>query len=114
MKKSETYEEYALDFPEKTQIILENLKNFIEKLLPDCELCINYGIPTFKKNGKNVIHFGAFKNHIGLYPGFEAIEVFADDLQNFKTSKGAVQFPLNEEIPWDLLRKIVEFRNKKV
>lgn len=113
MKKVETYEEYSLDFPVETQIILENLKNFIQNLLPESTLCINYGIPTFKIKGKNAIHFGGFKNHIGLYPGAEAVEVFAEKLKNFKTSKGAIQFPLKEKLPFDLIKEIVEFRKSK-
>ena len=113
MKKSETYEEYSLDFPEETQLILENLKNFIQNLLPESTLCINYGIPTFKIKGKNAIHFGGFKNHIGLYPGAEAVEVFAEKLKDFKTSKGAIQFSLKEELPFDLIKEIVKFRKSK-
>ena len=113
MKKSETYEEYSLDFPEETQLILENLKNFIQNLIPESTLCINYGIPTFKIKDKNVIHFGGFKNHIGLYPGAEAVEVFAEKLKDFKTSKGAIQFSLKEELPFDLIKEIVEFKKGK-
>ena len=113
MKTPKTYEEYCLDFPEETQEILENLKNFIQNLLPESELCINYGIPTFKMKGKIVIHFGGFRNHIGLYPGSEAIEIFAEKLKKYKTSKGTVQFPLQEELPFDLIQEIVEFRKEK-
>ncbi len=113
MKTPKTYEEYCLDFPEETQIILENLKNFIQNLLPESELCINYGIPTFKMKGKNVIHFAGFRNHIGLYPSSEAIEIFAEKLKKYKTSKGTVQFPLTEELPFDLIQEIVEFRKEK-
>lgn len=113
MKTPQTYEEYCLDFPEETQDILENLKNFIQNLLPESELCINYGIPTFKMKGKNVIHFAGFRNHIGLYPSSEAIEIFAEKLKKYKTSKGTVQFPLTEELPFDLIQEIVEFRKEK-
>ena len=113
MKIPKNYEEYCLDFPEETQEILENLKNFIQNLLPESELCINYGIPTFKMKGKNVIHFGGFKNHIGLYPSSEAIEIFDEKLKKYKTSKGTVQFPLQEELPFDLIQEIVEFRKEK-
>ena len=113
MKKVETYEEYSLDFPEETQLILENLKIFIQNLLPESTLCINYGIPTFKIEGKNVIHFGGFKNHIGLYPGAEAVKVFEEKLKDYKTSKGAIQFPLKEKLPFDLIKEIVEFRKNK-
>ena len=113
MKTAKTYEEYSINFPEETQEILENLKNFIQNLLPESELCINYGIPTFKMKGKNVIHFGGFRSHIGLYPGSEAIEIFAEKLKKYKTSKGTVQFPLKEELPFDLIQEIVEFRKEK-
>ena len=113
MKTPKTYEEYCLDFHEETQIILENLKNFIQNLLPKSELCINYGIPTFKIKGKNVIHFGGFRNHIGLYPSSEAIEIFAEKLKKYKTSKGTVQFSLQEELPFDLIQEIVEFKKEK-
>ena len=113
MKTPKTYEEYCLDFPEETQEILENLKNFIQNLLPESELCINYEIPTFKMKGKNVIHFGGFKNHIGLYPSSEAIEIFDEKLKKYKTSKGTVQFPLQEDLPFDLIQEIVEFRKEK-
>ena len=113
MKIPKNYEEYCLDFPEETQEILENLKNFIQNLLPESELCINYGIPTFKMKGKNVIHFGGFRSHIGLYPGSEAIEIFAEKLKKYKTSKGTVQFPLKEELPFDLIQEIVEFTKEK-
>ena len=113
MKTPKAYEEYCLDFPEETQEILENLKNFIQNLLPESELCINDGIPTFKMKGKNVIHFAGFRNHIGLYPSSEAIEIFAEKLKKYKTSKGTVQFPLTEELPFDLIQEIVEFRKEK-
>ena len=113
MKKVETHEEYSLDFPEETQLILENLKNFIQNLLPESTLYISYGIPTFKIKGKNAIHFGGFKNHIGLYPGAEAVEVFTEKLKDFKTSKGAIQFSLKEELPFDLIKEIVKFRKSK-
>ena len=113
MKTPKTYEEYCLDSPEETQEILENLKNFIQNLLSESELCINYGIPTFKMKGKNVIHFGGFRSHIGLYPGSEVIEIFAEKLKKYKTSKGTVQFPLTQELPFDLIQEIVEFRKEK-
>lgn len=109
MKNYKTYEEYALDFPEETQLILENLKNFLQKLLPDSELCISYGIPTFKIKGKNIVHFAAYKNHIGFYPGSKAMEVFAEPLKNFKTSKGTVQFPLEKDLPFGLIKEMTEF-----
>ena len=114
MKKHETYEEYCLDFSEEIQIKMEDLKNFIQKILPETTLEIKYGIPTFVKKGKNMIHFGAFKNHFGLYPGAEAVNTFEEKLQNYKTSKGAIQFPFTQDLPWNLIQEITEFRKNKI
>jgi uncharacterized protein YdhG (YjbR/CyaY superfamily) len=84
MKKHETYEEYCLDFSEEIQIKMEDLKNFIQKILPETTLEIKYGIPIFVQKGKNMIHFGAFKNHFGLYPGAEAKRLLK---KNFKITR---------------------------
>lgn len=114
MKKNKTYEEYCLNFPEEIQVKMEDLKNFIQKILPETSLQIKYGIPTFVQKGKNIIHFGAFKNHIGFYPGAKAIEIFEEKLQNYKTSKGAIQFPFTQDLPWNLIQEITEFRKNKI
>lgn len=114
MKKYETYEEYCLDFSEEIQIRMEDLKNFIQKILPESSLEIKYGIPTFVQQGKNIVHFGAFKKHFGFYPGAETVEVFAEKLQIYKTSKGAIQFPYAQDLPWDLIKEMVEFRKNKI
>ena len=90
------------------------LLNFIQKILPETTLEIKYGIPTFVQKGKNMIHFGAFKNHFGLYPGAEAVKTFEEKLQNYKTSKGAIQFPFTQDLPWDLIQEITEFRKNKI
>ena len=91
-----------------------NYKNFIQKILPETTLEIKYGIPTFVQKGKNMIHFGAFKNHFGLYPGAEAVKTFEEKLQNYKTSKGAIQFPFTQDLPWNLIQEITEFRKNKI
>lgn len=114
MQNPKTFEEYSVDFPEETQIVLENLKNFIQNILPGSNLCIKYGIPTFVVKEKNVVHFGGYKTHIGFYPGAEAIQIFEGKFKNYKTSKGTVQFPLNQEIPWDLIKEIVEHRKSRI
>lgn len=114
MKNTSSFEAYSLDFPESTQLLLEDLKNFIADLLPNGELCIKYGIPTFVLKGKNAVHFGGFQNHIGFYPGAEAMEIFEGKFKNYKTSKGTVQFPLSEEMPWSLIKEIVEHRKSRI
>lgn len=77
-------------------------------MVPDAKQKISYAIPTFALNG-NLIHFAGYKNHIGLYPGSKAIDVLAEDLEGYETSKGTVQFPINKPLPMDLIKKIVVF-----
>ena len=85
----------------------------IRTAVPAAEERYSYGMPTFWK-GRNIIHFAAMKNHIGVYPGSEAIGVFADKLKGYKTSKGAIQFPNNEEIPLDLISEIADWWYRKI
>ncbi|HPJ24022.1 MAG TPA: DUF1801 domain-containing protein, partial [Bacillota bacterium] len=73
------------------------------------EETIKYGIPTFVCK-KNIVHFGAFKNHIGFFPSAEGIEAFKDEIKGYKTSKGTIHFPYSDDLPWDLIRRIVMFR----
>ena len=79
------------------------------EIIPEASEKISYGIPTFYLNG-NLVHFAAYKNHIGFYPGASGIEEFLKEISKYKNSKGAVQFPLKEDLPIDLIKKIVAFR----
>lgn len=108
MEKYSTIDEYIEGFPIETQKILQQLREDLQQLIPNTKEKISYGIPTFTLNG-NLIHFAGYKNHIGLYPGSKAIEVFANDLKNYHTSKGTVQFPIGQPLPMDLIKKIVDF-----
>jgi uncharacterized protein YdhG (YjbR/CyaY superfamily) len=110
--KPKTIDEYIAMFPKNVQKILENLSQVIRETAPEAEETIDYGIPTFKLNG-NLVHFAAFKNHIGFYPTPSGIEAFKEELSSYKQSKGTVQFPLNKPIPFDLVKKIVAFRVKE-
>jgi uncharacterized protein YdhG (YjbR/CyaY superfamily) len=101
---------YIKSYPKETQKILNEMRKFISSLLPDfAEETMNYGIPTFKLEG-NLVHYAAYKHHIGFYPGAAGIAYFEKDFVNYKSSKGAVQFPIDEEMPWDLIKRIVEYR----
>jgi uncharacterized protein YdhG (YjbR/CyaY superfamily) len=113
MKTHSTVESYISDFPEEVQKILEKIRVIIKTVAPASVEVISYGIPTFKLNGKNLIHFGGFKDHTSLFPGSEAIEVFAKELTEYKTSKGTIQFPLDKPVPYNLIDRITEFRVKK-
>lgn len=110
--KPRTIDEYIAMFPKEVQKILENLRQVIRKTAPEAEETIDYGIPTFKLNG-NLVHFAAFKSHIGFYPAPSGIEAFKKELSPYKQSKGTIQFPLDKPIPIDLVKKIVEFRVKE-
>jgi uncharacterized protein YdhG (YjbR/CyaY superfamily) len=107
--KYNTVDEYILQFPDKVQEILQELRRLIKDTAPEAEEKISYQMPTYYLQG-NLVHFAAHKNHIGFYPTPTGIEAFKDELSNYKGAKGSVQFPINKPMPFDLIRKIVEFR----
>jgi len=106
------FEEYFLLFPEETQQKLENLREFIHSLHYDLDEYIGYQMPAFSYKEKPLIYFAAYKNHIGFYPLPEAIRHFENDFEErkYKFSKGAVQFPIKEDLPLDLIKTMIEFR----
>ncbi len=105
-------DEYIADFPEEVRIRLEKMRATIQKAAPKAEETINYSMPTFKLFG-NLVHFAAYKNHVGFYPGPSAINETAKELVMYKTSKGAIQFPHDKPIPYGLVTKIVKYRVKQ-
>ncbi len=105
-------DKYIVASPANVQKILQQVRETIRKAAPQAEETINYGIPTFKLNG-NLVHFAAFKNHIGFYPAPSGIEAFKKELSAYKGAKGSVQFPLDQPMPLALITKIVKFRVKE-
>ena len=103
---------YIGSFPEKTQKLLQEVRETIRKAAPEAEQTINYGIPTFKLSG-NLVHFAGFKNHIGFYPTASGIEAFKKELSVYEGAKGSVRFPLDKPIPFELIERIVKFRVKE-
>ena len=97
-----TIEEYISTFPEDTQVLLKKLRNVISETAPQAQECINYGMPTFKLK-RNLVHFAAYKKHIGFYPSPSGIMAFREELSDYEYSKGAIKFPIDKEIPFDLL-----------
>lgn len=111
--KPQSIDEYIMQQEESIQPVLHEVRNAIKKVLPDdVEERISWSMPTFWKK-HNIIHFAAFKKHLGLYPGPEAIEHFAEKLSDFKSSKGAIQFPYNREIPLGLITDIAKWCYEK-
>jgi uncharacterized protein YdhG (YjbR/CyaY superfamily) len=105
----ENIDDYIATFPDEVQVILEKLRQTIRKAAPDATEKFSYQMPTFYLNG-NLVHFAAYRNHIGFYPAPSGIVAFQDELTKYKTSKGAIQFPINEPLPLVLVKKIVAFR----
>ena len=105
-------DEYIAGFPTDVQRILQEIRSIIRTAAPEAEEAIKYRIPTFVLNG-NLVHFAAFKEHIGFYPTPSGIEEFKDELSAYPNAKGSVQFPLDKPIPFSLIRKIVKFRVKE-
>lgn len=109
-----TIEAYISSYPEGVQKHLNQMYAALKEAAPEAEETINYGIPTFQLNGKNLVHFAGAKKHIGFYPTPSGIEAFQKELADYKSSKGSVQFPLNKPLPLDLVKKIVQFRVKEI
>ena len=105
-------DEYVALFPEEMRSILEELRGVIIEAAAEVEEAISYQMPTFKLNG-NLVHFAAFKHHIGFYPGASGIANFEEELSPYAHAKGSIQFPIDGPIPLDLVRKIVVFRVKE-
>ncbi|SRR5258708_982659 len=114
MKKFGNIEEYIASFPKGTQELLKELHLTIQRLVPEATEVISYGIPTFKLNGKNLVHFGGFKDHVSFFPTSSPIPVFKKELINYEISKGTIKFPLDNPIPYDLIEKIVKFRVNEI
>src|SRR5215203_2820825 len=107
-----TIDEYIATFPKETQKILEDIRVTIKAAAPEAQEKISYQMPTFFLNG-NLVHFAAFKNHIGFYPVPTGIAKFKKELSVYEQGKGSVQFPLDQPMPLDLITKIVKFRVKE-
>jgi len=107
--KFKTVNEYLSVAPKHTTSILEELRTTIKQVAPKAEEVISYNIPAFKLNGM-LVWYAAYEKHIGFYPTSSAIKIFKDELVNYKTSKGAIQFPVEKAIPKTLVKKIVKLR----
>ena len=114
MRKYKTINAYFKNFPIRTQKLLKQLRSVIKKSSPGSTEAIKYGIPTFVFNGKNLVHFAAYKSHIGFYPTSSGVREFRSKLGAYKTSKGTIQFPLDMPLPLDLVVQIVQFRVRQV
>lgn len=106
-------DEYIAGFSKDVQAALEQIRRTINNAAPGAKETISYAIPAFEMNGRALVYFAAFKNHIGFYPIPSGIAAFKKDLSAYKQGKGSVQFPLNKPMPLDLISRIVKFRAKE-
>ena len=111
---AKTIDEFISQYPPDIQTILQKIRALIQKSAPEAEEAMAYGIPTFKLNGKNLVHFSAFKEHIGFYPTPSGIAKFKKELSAYEWAKGSVKFPLDRSIPYALIGKITQFLVKEV
>lgn len=107
--KPNSIDEYIAVQPEEVRPLLQSIRETIRAAAPEATEKISWQMPTFWQGG-NLIHFAAFKKHIGLYPGGEATTAFADRLTGYKTSKGTIQLPLGKPIDYELITDIVRWR----
>lgn len=103
-------DKYIADFPETVQEIMISIREIIREEAPDAIEGFAYGMPSYKTNGKPLVYFAGYKSHVGFYATPTGHEQFAKELSVYKQGKGSVQFPLNQPIPYDLIRRIVAFR----
>lgn len=108
-KAAKDFDDYFQDFTPEVRERLEAMRATIRAAVPDATETISYAIPTFKLNGKNLVHFAGYAKHVGFYPGGKPLDAFAEDLKGYKTSKGTVQFPHSRPLPLDLVTRMVEF-----
>lgn len=106
-------EQYIASFPQDTQILLKKIQEIIINNAPNAIESISYGMPAYKLNGKPLVYFAGYKNHIGFYATPTGHTKFAEELSVYKQGKGSVQFPVNQLIPYGLIERIVSFRVKE-
>lgn len=113
MKRFKTVAEYIAALPKPARARLQELRKIIRLSVPQAEDAISYNIPAFKIDGSPLVWYAAFKEHVGLYPKASVIAAFKTKLAAYKTSKGAIQFPLEKPIPVRLVKSIIRFRLKE-
>lgn len=107
-------DEYITSVPKGVQERLQELRTVIKEEIPEAVETISYQMPTFKLNGKNLVHFAAFKNHIGFFPTASNLESEIPEAAAYRTGKGTLQFSLDKPLPLPLVRKIIAFRVREL
>jgi uncharacterized protein YdhG (YjbR/CyaY superfamily) len=108
----DTIDEYIITFEPEIQKTLNEIRKFIKTEVPEATEKISYGMPTFYLNG-NLVHFAAFKDHYGFFPNPSGIDAFEEELAPYRTGKGTLCFSFDKPLPWDIIRKVVQFRARE-
>jgi uncharacterized protein YdhG (YjbR/CyaY superfamily) len=111
-KQPKTIDDYIRNFPPETQAILQELRKAVRQAAPEAEETISYQMPAFRLNGI-LVYFAAAKKHIGFYPTGSAVDAFKGEIEQYRWSKGTIRFPMDQPLPLDLVKRIVEFRVKE-
>lgn len=114
MDEYQTINEYIANFPTDKQQVLDEMLTAIKSVVPEPGEKISYGIPTITYKGKNLVHFAAYDGHYAFYPGKQPLDEFKPQLTPYKTSKGTVRFPIDKPLPYDLIKKITNYRVAQV
>ncbi len=112
MKNFKTVDEYIDSFPPEVKNILKELRSTVKQLAPEAEEKISYGMPAYHLKG-HLVYFAAFKDHVSLFPTSSPVEDSIPEVSKYRTGKGTLQFPIDQPMPWDLIKKIVDFRVKE-
>ncbi|WP_175634991.1 iron chaperone [Pedobacter ghigonis] len=107
--KPENIDQYIANFPAATQKLLQQVRETIQRAVPEAKEVISYGMPAFKQKGI-LVYFAGYAKHIGFYPTGSGIEAFKNEFGNYKWSKGAVQFPIDQPMPLELITRITKFK----
>lgn len=110
MSKSTEVDAYIAKFEGERKNCLEAMRELVTELVPEADEAVSYGLVGYKLNGKPLVYFGAFPNHIGFYATPNGHAAFAEDFAKYKQGKGSVQFPLDEPLPIDLIKCVVTYR----
>ena len=107
MNGHSTVDDYIASYPADVQVVLETIRQTIRKVVPTADETISYQIPTFRLNGKNIVHFAAWKHHISLYPLPAIDEEYEQEVAPYRSGKGTAKFPLDKPIPYDIIERMV-------
>jgi uncharacterized protein YdhG (YjbR/CyaY superfamily) len=107
-------DDYIAGFPPQTRRALQEMRALIRASAPEATETISYAVPTFDLNGRHLVHFAGYEQHVGFYPTASGIEAFRDEFKGYHSARGSVRFPLGSPLPADLIRRVVEFRVREV